>query len=48
MNGRELTNDGYVLAVRLAKWIVAHDLCTKYDTSIDNQSRNWRQLSNGG
>lgn len=47
VNSRGLTNEGYVLAVRLAKWIVAHEL-TKTSKSVDNQSMNWRQLSSAG
>lgn len=47
INGRDLSNEGYLLAVRIAKWIVAHDLCST-SQDLGNQAQNWRQLSNAG
>lgn len=48
VDGRELTKSGYVLVVRLAKWIVGHDLCKTTVNTVDNETRNWRQLSHAG
>ena len=46
-NGPELTNDGYILLVRLAKWIVGHELCAK-NSDPNHLSADWRKLSRVG
>lgn len=47
VDSRGLTNEGYVLAVRLAKWIVGFELCSDTEDT-DNQAYNWRRLSSAG
>lgn len=42
---KTITKDGYILAARLAKWIVAHDLCANGMNNVDNMCKSWRTLA---
>lgn len=44
---RDLTNEGYLTLVRMAKWIVGHGLLAG-DGTQDDLSGNWKQLSTVG
>ena len=48
INGKNLENHGYLLAVRLAKVIAANNICQHNNNSVDNLSRDWMVLSHVG
>jgi hypothetical protein len=45
---RQLLPEGHLLAVRLAKYFVKNDLCSKKSDDGDNYARLWRQLASYG
>ncbi|MCQ2123331.1 MAG: hypothetical protein MJZ25_04020 [Fibrobacter sp.] len=45
---KNITNQGFVLAVRLAKWIKMHKLCDRGFDNVDNFRKSWEKLSNAG
>lgn len=48
INGRNLENHGYLLAVRIAKVVAANNLCQQDINIVDNLSRDWAVLSRAG
>jgi hypothetical protein len=45
---RQLLPEGHLLAVRLAKYFIKNDLCSKNTDDGDNYARLWRQLASYG
>ena len=45
---RQLLPEGHLLAVRLAKYFIKNDLCSKNTEDGDNYARLWRQLASYG
>lgn len=45
IDGRDITQQGIVLAVRVARECVKHDLFTRCTRGIDNLSKSWEQLA---
>lgn len=47
VSGRDLSKEGYLTLVRMAKWIVGHELLNG-DGSKDDRSADWKKLSSLG